>query len=96
MPSSKTNRPSLSEMFKQYDEEQGKLEQEMWGARAPRNSLANSPKFQAILAILQDQPILVEPTLNWLMERRAALAQRQLEVLYTPEQLEAMYAALEK
>lgn len=93
---SKNSRPSLREMFADYDAEQSMLEQDMWGTQAPRNSLANSAKFQAVLAILQEQPILVEPTLNWLMEKRALLAQKQLEVLYTPEQLEAMYEAMEK
>lgn len=66
----------------------------LWGnvssAATSQASLANSPKFQQLIAILYENPILVAPALKWLVEKRAALSLAQLQALYTPEELDAL------
>jgi len=45
------------------------------------------PRVFEIVKLLLAKPILVQPCLQWLNERLALLAQAELNVLYTPEQL---------
>ena len=71
----------------------------MWGgdsmSTGSPHDLVSSPKFKEIVAILHHSPILVEPVLKWLKVTQAALATAQLEVLYTPEQLQQMAEQLQ-
>lgn len=49
-----------------------------------------SPKFQQITVILNENPILIGPCLEWLGHKQAEIAMATLNALYTPEQIEAM------
>lgn len=44
-------------------------------------------KMVIILDKLQNNLLLVEPTLNWILQKEAELAQVQLAVLFTEEEL---------
>ena len=46
----------------------------------------------AILKILEEQPILIQPTLKWLQNKQAQLAATQLLALYSIEDIKAMYS----
>lgn len=50
-----------------------------------------TPTHQEILKILEEQPMLVQPTLNWLRDKKAHLSALQLLSLYNKEELKAMY-----
>jgi hypothetical protein len=69
-------------------------EQALWGgvqgSFTQQTDLSNSPNYKEIVTILHQNPLLVAPTLKFLQVRRAAMARAQLEVLYTPEELEQM------
>lgn len=71
----------------------------LWGSNAGMGAMSGteifeSPKFKQIVFILIANPILVQPTLNFLMLKQAQISKAQLEVLYTPEELETMYTEL--
>lgn len=86
-------RVSLREQLASLDEEIEAEEYRLWGRVAgPAGGvdLSNSPRFKEVVTILHEQPMLVAPALEWLRVKRAAMARAQLEVLYTPEQLEEM------
>lgn len=55
-----------------------------------REPLAASDKYKAIRQILNQEPILVQPCLQWLQLKLAELANAKLATLYTQEQLEEM------
>lgn len=85
----------LADRLQKMDEESRSEDMALWGGVAGMSSsgqtdLFNSDKFKAIVAILQQQPLLVQPALTWLQAKQAELARVQLEALYTPEQLEQM------
>jgi len=84
-----TNRPSLKEMVDELDAQVESEEQLLWGSPGGVN-LANSPRFKEILQILHEQPLLVQPVVEWLRQMKAKMAMAQLQVLYTPEQIEEM------
>jgi hypothetical protein len=90
---------SIKDELDKYDEEVNQLSNELWGgnqvgAVAPGTELFESPAFQELVHILLANPILVAPTLNFLRLKQAQMSRAQLEVLYTPEELEALYAKL--
>lgn len=84
-----TTRLSLKEMVAELDAQTAAEEQQLWGAPGGVN-LSNSPKFQEVVRILHEQPLLVQPVLEWLRSMKSRMAMAQLQVLYTPEQIEAM------
>jgi hypothetical protein len=53
-----------------------------------------TPVMVEIVRRLQATPLLVVPTLEWIKQKEAELANAQLSVLYTPEELKAMRAAM--
>ena len=64
---------------------------EPWiGSTAADNEKPITPKMVEIIARLQGNLLLVEPTLNWVKQKEAELAGVQLGVLYSPEELEAL------
>ena len=69
--------------------------QAMTQTQSPQTDLTNSPKFQEIVAILYQDPILVQPVLNWLKQMKARIARAQLEALYSEEELEELYKSVE-
>lgn len=84
-----TTRLSLKEMVDDLDAQIAAEEQMLWGTHAGVD-LSNSGKFKEIVQILHEQPLLVQPVLEWLRQMRAKMAMAQLQVLYTPEQIEDM------
>lgn len=93
-------RINLKEALDALDQEQAQEDWELWGqagpSAGPDTDLFNSPKFQELVHLLLGDPILVAPTLNYLRIKKAQMSRAQLEVLYTPEELEQLYADLEK
>lgn len=85
-----TQKQTLTQRMAELDADAAAEDAALWGNVASSSSLVQSPKFQQLVAILHENPLLVAPALQWLMEKRAALSLAQLQVLYTPEQLEAM------
>lgn len=90
---------SIKEALDQYDQEVDALSNELWGGNqvgvvAPGAEIFESPNFKEIVHILMANPILVQPVLNFLRLKQAQMSRAQLEVLYTPEELEALYAKL--
>ena len=90
---------SIKEELDKYDAEVEQMANELWGgnqvgAPAPGTELFESPAFQELVHILLANPILVAPCLNFLRLKQAQMSRAQLEVLYTPEELEALYAKL--
>jgi hypothetical protein len=55
-----------------------------------------SPGMIEIINILAATPLLTEPALRWCRQKQSELAQSQLSVLYTPEQLQEMRDNLKK
>jgi hypothetical protein len=97
----KRQKISLSDRLAELDQEEAAQDMAMWGGVAAgfqtdRNSLVNSPKYQQIVALLHETPLLVAPCLRWLQQKRAQLATVQLQALYTPEELEQMVRDLPK
>lgn len=94
------SRLKIEDYLERLDKEAEQDDLSMWGMAAgggdPSHSLFRSAKFRELVALLMAEPILVGPTLEWVKTKRAQMARKQLEVLYTPEQLEAMYAEIEK
>ena len=86
---STTTRPSLKEMVDELDAQVEAEEQMLWGTSNGVN-LVNSPKYKEIIQILHEQPLLVQPVVEWLRQMRAKMAMAQLQVLYTPEQIDQM------
>jgi hypothetical protein len=89
-------RVSIREMLSTLDQETSDEEIRLWGkatngTTSHKVDLSDSPKYQEIVALLHDQPLLVHPTLEWLRTKRAQMAQAQLSVLFSPEELQAMY-----
>lgn len=64
--------------------------------QAEQHSIFKSPKFQKIVDMLEQYPILVEPTLNWLLEKNARMHRAMMNELYTPEQLAELEKQLEE
>lgn len=92
---------SIKEELDKYDAEVEQMANELWGGTTigsvvPGTELFDSPAFQELVHILLDNPILVSPCLNFLKLKTAQMSRAQLEVLYTPEELEALYAKLEE
>jgi hypothetical protein len=86
---------NLREALDQIDEDVDQEVYGLWGgnlANTQNTDLFDSPKFREIVVLLLQSPILVAPTLNWIRQKQADIARAQLEALYTPEQLEQMYA----
>ena len=87
---------SLKDRMAALDEETRAEEMALWGGVAQgvggrgHVDLVTSPKFREIVSLLHEQPLLVAPALEWLRQKRAAMSMAQLEVLYTPEQIEEM------
>ena len=94
------SRLKISDYLDRLDKEAEQDDLSMWGMAAgggdPTNSLFRSAKFRELVSLLMAEPILVGPTLEWVKVKRAEMARKQLEVLYTPEQLETMYAEMAK
>jgi len=87
----KTSLSDMKEFLENADDAIAKQSQLLFGNTvAAVDKLAGSAKYQEILKILHDQPILVEPTLNWLRNKTSELATAQLSALYTPEELEEL------
>ena len=90
---------SLKEQLATLDEEIRAEELALWGGvqagATGRVDLVTSPKFREIVAILHEQPLLVAPTLKWLMVKRADMAKAQLGALYTPDELDEMAKQLQ-
>lgn len=91
-----TTKLNIIEALNKIDEESAREDWELWGNTqagigSKETDLFKSQKFQEIVHILVNQPILVGPTLNWLYAKQAQIARAQLEALYTKEQLEEMY-----
>jgi hypothetical protein len=86
---------SIKDALDKIDDEVDQESYSLWGGTGLSNQqdtdLFNSPKFQEIVYLLLQSPILVAPTLNWLRLKQGEIARAQLEALYTPEQLEEMY-----
>ena len=84
------------EKLKEMEEEAHKEDISLWGnamgAAAPNapTDLTNSPKYREIIGMLNQAPLLVGPTLNWMKLKMAAMARAQLDVLYTPEELQEL------
>lgn len=53
------------------------------------------PRVHQIVQVLRDNPILIEPTLSWLNSKQGEISAATLQILYTPEQLEALKKRLE-
>lgn len=92
---------SLSERLAELDQEDQAQDIALWGGvatgfQADRNSLVSSPKYQQIVALLHETPLLVAPCLRWLFQKRSQLNTVQLQALYTPEELEQMARELPK
>lgn len=51
-----------------------------------------TPTQQEIVRILEEQPILVKPTLDWLQAKKAHLSAVQLLALYNVQDIKAMYS----
>ena len=90
---------NIKDVLDKIDNEVDQEAYSLWGSSGlgsqQDTDLFNSPKFQEIVYLLLKSPILVAPTLNWLQSKHAEIARAQLEALYTPEQLEAMYAKVQ-
>jgi len=88
------------EALDKIDEESAREDWERWGqtdpTQGPSTDLFNSPKFQELVHVLLQNPILVAPALNFVKLKQAQMARAQLETLYTPEQLEEMYNNLDE
>lgn len=86
---------NILDALDKIDEASAREEYELWGntgaGAGPDTDLFQSPKFQQIVHILLADPILVAPSLNWLLQKQSDIARAKLEALYTPEQLEEMY-----
>lgn len=79
----------MKEFFEATDAEIDRESQELFGQNQ-LNHQTIPPRTLEIVKILQDKPILVQPCLQWLKGRLALLAQAELNVLYTSEQLEEL------
>ena len=53
-----------------------------------------NPNIVAVAQLLNDNPLLVTPTLRWVQQKIAEMANAQLNVLYTPAELEEMRAKI--
>ena len=81
----------LKEWMEKISADQDAEEFALWGTPAPGGvDLRASPKFQEIVAILHNQPLLVAPTVEWLKVKQAEMARAQLIVLYGQERTEQM------
>jgi len=49
-----------------------------------------NPQIVAIAKTLNDNPLLITPATRWLQQKLAEMANAQLSVLYTPEELDEM------
>lgn len=83
---------TLVEYLEKIEQETQAEDAALWGGVQGvfQNDLTNSPAFREIITILNQNPLLVAPALQWLQFKRAEMANAQLSVLYTPEQLEEM------
>lgn len=87
------DRFNILEALDKIDEDSKREDWELWGntQAGADTDLFNSPKFQELVNLLLQSPILVSPTLNWVRYKQAAIARAQLETLYSQEELEEMY-----
>ncbi len=53
------------------------------------------PNVAAIAKVLIDQPLLVQPTLEFIQQKQAAMAEAQLIALYGEERVREMQAQIE-
>ena len=51
-----------------------------------------TPNVLEVVRILQSEPILSEPCVNWLKQKQSEMAAAKLLTLYTPEQIEELKA----
>jgi len=86
----------LAEIEDSSREEELSLWGGVQGSFTQQTDLSNSPNYKEIVSILHQNPLLVAPTLKFLQVRRAAMAKAQLDVLYTPEELEQMMEEAKK
>jgi len=89
---------NIAEALDKIENDVDREEWSLWGGQQPGNQntdLFQSPKFQDIVQLLMQSPILVAPTLNWIRKKQAQIAQAQLQTLYTQEELEEMYKQVE-
>ena len=76
----------MVEMMKEEDQE----EQEWMPTPGGSPTSQDKPityKMVMIIGKLQNNLLLVEPTLNWITQKEAELAQAQLSVLFTEKEL---------
>lgn len=55
-----------------------------------RGVVHDSPKIREIISFLAENPIYVDPVLNFIREKRGEVSLATLRALYTPEQLRVM------
>lgn len=77
----------LQQMIDSMNQQEAEEEQ---AANPAVANLLRNPLYLEIIRLLIKYPILVGATCKWLMERESMMAQAQLGVLYTPEELAAM------
>lgn len=59
----------------------------------PHQSLQDNPKVREILNVLEKSPLLVQPTLLFVRQKEAEVAEATLVALYGRDQYELMKAA---
>lgn len=91
----KTVVEQLTNMEQEAQAEDAALWGGVQGNFAAQTDLINSPTFREIISILHQNPLLVAPVLKWLKLKRAAMARAQLDVLYSPEELEEMMKSVQ-
>lgn len=77
---------SLKELLKEMDDEVAQEEALLF------NTKPLTVNHNSILEILNELPILVQPTLNWLQTQKRRLSAAQLTALYSTEELKQMYS----
>jgi len=81
----------VTEWMEKLSADVDEQELDLWGTptQGPVD-LRTSPKFQEIVSMLHEQPLLVSPVHEWLKVKQSQMAQAQLVVLYGQERTEQM------
>jgi len=94
-----TKNKTIAEQLTLLEQETQAEDLALWGGVqgnfAAQSDLINSPTFREIISILHQNPLLVAPAVRWLKLKRAAMAKAQLNVLYSPEELDEMMKSVQ-
>ncbi len=78
------NLETIQDFMAESDREVDSLSAEMLGSQQGVPEF--TPRMLEIVRILQSEPILCEPCLNWLQQTLARMAQAKLDVLFSKDE----------